>query len=156
MNVRIRAPKADRIGAIIFFFFTVFGYIYSLYIDEGEVLLIFLGVFCVGYAFGVEILCTKDGVEKKLFGRTMYSFEWSECRFIGIYIPIYKCTANEKLFMCAIVPKHTIIKFAKWSWHYWKPKEEISISYHWVGDENYRKILELCGGERSFQESDMN
>lgn len=170
MEVRIRAPKADKTAAIIILAATIFAHFYSLYIsDEGEMLLIFLGAFCVVYAFGMEIYCTEYGVEKKFFGKTLRSFEWNECIFVGLYIPVGS-RPGAKTFVCAKTPlRHKSVMIAKWNrwwgnpdgpdesvYAAWKRREEISVSYHWVGDENYRKILELCGGERNVRETDLD
>lgn len=168
MEVRIRAPKVDRIGCAVAFAFCFFSHFLSLYISgEGEVLLIIFGFIAVGYTFSLDVRYTKEGVRKVLFGRTIRFFKWSDCVFIGVYAPLGFGYGDRRNFVCATKPlKYKYKTEAKWDRWWgnpygkiipaWKRKEEISASYHWVGDENYRKILELCGGERNVRETDLD
>lgn len=169
-EVTIRQPKKEWFAhaAVVLMFTAVFLY-FLLYNGSYfyTILSLLTMLMLIVNAFvecGTKYVFDESGVSRFVLGRERLFLRWDECIYIGVFNRIVGSNISierEKTFACAKTPlMHANMREARekeYSLHgnpykditpSWKINEAIKIPYKLIGDENYAKILELCGGER--------
>lgn len=182
MNIKIKYPKEVTILSICISLFATALAIFVLHpesshynlrygkdlLSSGIILLV------VGITWnGMTLIADHNGISLVCYSITIKKFIWCECVYIGMYIRKPQITVNrksdgQKYFACATTPMKCREKgvdeisarlgspqviLGKPNW---KLKEALDVRYDFIGDENYRKILELCGGERNVRETNLD
>lgn len=168
-EIIIKQPKKEWfIGAALILAFTAF-FLYFLLYDDSYLYIMFALTLVLLIVIALVVCSTKyvfdeSGVRRIVLGREQLFLRWDECIYIGVFNRIVGSNISkerEKTFACAKTPlMHANMREARekeYSLHgnpykditpSWKINEAIKIPYKLIGDENYAKILELCGGER--------
>lgn len=169
MKIIIKQSKKEWfLCAAIILAFAVF-FLYFLLYDDSYLYIMFVLLLVALIVIALVDLGTKyvfdeSGVRRIVLGREQLFLRWDDCIYIGVFNRIVGSNISkerEKTFACAKTPlMHADMREARekeYSLHgnpykditpSWKINEAIKIPYKLIGDENYAKILELCGGER--------
>lgn len=168
-KVTIKQPKKEWFGfTALILVFTAF-FLYFLLYDDSYLYIMFALLLVLLIVIALVVCSTKyvfdeSGVRRIVLGREQLFLRWDECIYIGVFNRIVGSNISierEKTFACAKTPlMHANMREARekeYSLHgnpykditpSWKINEAIKIPYKLIGDANYAKILELCGGER--------
>ena len=171
MKITITTPKKTYIiiSVILIPLVAILYYIsicdgsYFAAIEVTTIELIVISYSCV--KCGTSYVFDESGVSRIVFGRKRLFLTWDECVYIGVFNSLHSDVCNEndssKTFACAKTPLMHRSKRDAREHEYglmgnpderinpsWKQNEAVKIPYELIGDENYAKILTLCGGER--------
>lgn len=169
MKITIRQSKKTWFCAIALSLVLIAYFFYLLLCDSSYLyivvsLILPVIIVTVFAECSTKYVLDESGASRFVFGRKRLFLRWDECIYIGVFNQIYFFKGGrdgEKTFACAKTPlMHCSMKDARRIEYSldgnpsndispsWKKNEAIKIPYKLIGDENYAKILELCGGER--------
>lgn len=169
MKITIRQSKKTWFCAIALSLVFIAYFFYLLLCDSSYLyivvsLILPVIIVTVFAECSTKYVLDESGASRFVFGRKRLFLRWDECVYIGVFNQIYFFKGGrdgEKTFACAKTPlMHCSMKDARRIEYSldgnpsndispsWKKNEAIKIPYKLIGDENYAKILEFCGGER--------